>query len=50
MIHAIKDCGVTPILLTGDHENAARHMAGKLGIDAVRAGCLPEDKLAEIEL
>ena len=49
MIHAIKDCGVTPILLTGDHENAARHMAGKLGIDAVRAGCLPEDKLAEIE-
>lgn len=49
MIHAIKDCGVTPILLTGDHENAARHMAGKLGIDAVRAGCLPEDKLEEIE-
>ena len=27
MIHAIKDCGVTPILLTGDHENAARRLS-----------------------
>lgn len=49
MIRAIKECGVTPILLTGDNENAARFMAGQLGIAEVRAGCLPEDKLAEID-
>ena len=49
MIRDIKACAVTPILLTGDHEGAARHMAEQLGIEAVHAGCLPEDKLAEIE-
>ena len=37
--------GVTPVLLTGDHENAARHIAGQLGIRRYRANCLPEDKL-----
>ena len=45
MIGRVKAAGVTPVLLTGDHENAARHIAGQLGIDQVRAGCLPEDKL-----
>ena len=45
MIDQIKATGVTPVLLTGDHENAARHIAGALGIDEVHAGCLPEDKL-----
>ena len=49
MIRAIKDCGVTPILLTGDHENAARAMAEKLGIADIRANCLPEDKLTAID-
>ena len=36
------------MLLTGDHENAARHVAARLGITQVEAGCLPEDKLAWI--
>ena len=49
MIRAIKDCGVTPILLTGDHENTARAMAEKLGIADIRANCLPEDKLTAID-
>lgn len=49
MIRQLKDCGVTPILLTGDRTEAAHYMAGTLGIDAVRANCLPEDKLTEIE-
>ena len=48
-IRRIKDCGVSPILLTGDHANAARYMAEQLGIDEIRADCLPEDKLAEID-
>ena len=37
--------GGEAVLLTGDHENAARHIAAQLGIDRVQAGCLPEDKL-----
>lgn len=44
-IAALLDLGVEPVLLTGDHENAAGTIAGKLHIGAVRANCLPEDKL-----
>ena len=45
MIRRIQALGVQPVLLTGDHENAARAIAGELGIEAVHANCLPEDKL-----
>ena len=48
MIGALDRLGVTPVLLTGDHENAAKTIAGKLGITEVRANCLPEDKLTQI--
>ena len=48
MISRLKALGVQPVLLTGDHENAARTIAGELGIDDVRADCLPEDKLTLI--
>ena len=48
-IRQIKACGVAPLLLTGDHDKAARYMAAQLGIDEVRANCLPEDKLKEID-
>ncbi|MEE8715503.1 MAG: cation-translocating P-type ATPase [Coriobacteriales bacterium] len=41
--------GVTPVLLTGDHEAAARSVASGLGIGQVVAGCTPEDKLAYVE-
>jgi len=44
-IEEVKRTGVTPVLLTGDHENAARHIAGQLHITDVQANCLPEDKL-----
>lgn len=49
MISALTALGVQPVLLTGDHENAARTIAGKLRISQVRAGCLPQDKLAAID-
>ena len=48
-IGAIKETGVTPVLLTGDHENAAQHIAAQIQIDEVHANCLPEDKLNWIE-
>lgn len=44
-ISGIKESGFTPVLMTGDNENAARHIARQLSIDEVHAGCLPEDKL-----
>lgn len=49
MIAQIKQTGVIPVLLTGDHENAARHIAKQLSIDDVQANCLPEDKLRYID-
>ncbi|HIX65458.1 MAG TPA: cation-translocating P-type ATPase [Candidatus Anaerotruncus excrementipullorum] len=48
-ITGLEQAGVEPVLLTGDHENAARQIAGRLGIGRVYAGCLPQDKLAWID-
>lgn len=48
-IAAVKACGVTPVLLTGDHENAAGHIARQLHISELHANCLPEDKLNWID-
>ena len=45
MVEKLEGLGVTPVLLTGDHESAASAMARRLGIGEVHAGCLPEDKL-----
>lgn len=47
-IASLTALGVQPVLLTGDHENAAKAMAEKLQIGEVRANCLPEDKLKYI--
>ena len=49
MIGRIRLADVVPVLLTGDHKNAARHIAGQLDIPRVEANCLPEDKLAFID-
>lgn len=40
--------GTTPVLLTGDNPRAAAALAGTLGITDVRAGVLPEDKVAAV--
>lgn len=40
--------GVRAVLLTGDHETAARHFAARLGIGEVRAELLPEEKMESI--
>ena len=47
-IAAVTILGVQPVLLPGDHKNAARTIAGELQIREVRANCLPEDKLRYI--
>lgn len=45
MITALDGIGVSPVLLTGDNQNAAGAIANQLGIHEVHASCLPEDKL-----
>lgn len=40
----IRKAGLSPVLVTGDNERAARHVASQLGITDVRAGVLPEGK------
>ena len=49
MIDSLSALSVRPVLLTGDHENAARAIAGKLHISDVRFNCLPQDKLTAID-
>ncbi|MEU6844357.1 heavy metal translocating P-type ATPase [Streptomyces sp. NPDC046716] len=41
--------GHAPALLTGDNERAARRLAAEVGITDVRAGLLPQDKVAAVE-
>ena len=48
-IQGVKAAGVTPVLLTGDHESAARHIARSLDISEYQSGCRPEDKLEWID-
>ena len=43
------DLGLTPILLTGDNDAAARSIAEQVGIDQVISEVLPQDKVAVIE-
>ena len=49
MIGELKAEGVTPVLLTGDHGNAAGETAARLSIEEVHADCRPEDKLNYID-
>ncbi len=48
VIEALKAQGVRTALITGDHERAAKNVAAALGVDMVRAGILPEQKMEQI--
>lgn len=44
-VRKLNAAGVTPMLLTGDNEAAARAISAEVGISDVRANLLPEDKM-----
>jgi len=44
----LRDLGLRPVLLTGDHERAARAVAVQVGIVDVVADVMPEDKVAHV--
>lgn len=47
-IAALRDEGVTVVMLTGDSETTARAVAGRLGIQHVVAGVQPDHKAAHV--
>lgn len=48
-IQTLKAMGIRTIMLTGDREQAAHYIAQQLGIDEVRANCLPADKATIVQ-
>lgn len=49
LIHYLKARDIEPVILTGDRWEVARKVAGDLGIEAVEAGLLPQDKVAKVQ-
>jgi Cu+-exporting ATPase len=48
-VRRLRGLGLSPVLLTGDNERAARSVAEAVGIDEVIAGVLPAGKVAAIQ-
>ena len=48
-VAAMKEKGLKVYMITGDRENAAKDIAGQVGIDNVFAGVLPEEKAGCIQ-
>jgi heavy metal translocating P-type ATPase len=49
IIEAIQNIGIKMILLTGDSDESARHIARLTGIADIKSRCLPENKLQTIQ-
>jgi Cd2+/Zn2+-exporting ATPase len=47
-VASLKAIGVEPVMLTGDNQQAAEHVAAQVGITKVFGGLLPEDKATRI--
>ncbi len=47
-VRRLRDLGLRPVLLTGDHERAARAVADEVGIEEVVAGVLPRGKVEHV--
>ena len=48
-IQALRQLGLTPVLLTGDNTRTAQAVAASVGIDDVRAEVLPADKVTIVK-
>ncbi|MGM0365474.1 MAG: copper-translocating P-type ATPase [Actinomycetota bacterium] len=48
-IHRLKEMGIKPMMLTGDHRRVAKWVAGQLEIDEYFAEVLPEEKADKIK-
>ena len=48
-IRCMKELDIQPVLLTGDHLQAARTIGEQLSIHDIHAACMPEDKLKWID-
>jgi Cd2+/Zn2+-exporting ATPase len=49
VLSELKALGIKTVMLTGDRRHAAEAVAKELGLDEVRAGLSPEDKVAAIQ-
>ncbi|MBI5691206.1 MAG: cadmium-translocating P-type ATPase [Verrucomicrobia bacterium] len=49
VLQRLKEAGIRTVMLTGDRRHAAEAVARELGLDEVRAGLSPEDKVAAIQ-
>jgi Cu2+-exporting ATPase len=47
-VAALKELGIRPVMLTGDHRQTAERIAAELGIEEVMAEVLPADKAAKV--
>lgn len=48
-VSTLQKMGIEVVILTGDHELAARHLAEQSHVSSFRANCLPKDKVEEIK-
>jgi len=48
-IRQLHDSGIKVVMLTGDQQGAAEHVAAQLGIDEYRAGVLPAEKAGVVK-
>ncbi len=49
VVSTLKSMGIKTVMLTGDREKSAKHVADELNIDSYKAGLLPLDKVNEVE-
>jgi Cd2+/Zn2+-exporting ATPase len=49
VIKRLHTLGIRTVMLTGDNQRTAHRIASELGIDDVRAGLKPEDKVAAVQ-
>ncbi|MEP7293852.1 MAG: HAD-IC family P-type ATPase, partial [Chloroflexota bacterium] len=49
VVRQLRDLGQKTVMLTGDNAAVAKTVAGKVGVDDVRAELLPEDKVTAVQ-